>query len=35
MKVTGSWSNGNPFTAIPNYSRLNRGGSSDVWFKDQ
>jgi uncharacterized protein len=35
VKITGKWSNGTNFTAIPNYARLNRGGSSAVWFKDQ
>ena len=36
LKITGTWSNGTtPLIAIPNYSRLNRGGSSDVWFRDQ
>ena len=36
MKITGNWTNGAAFTAIPNYARLNRGGnSSAVWFKDQ
>jgi DUF1680 family protein len=33
--ITGSYINGNPFFAIPNYSRLNRGGSSSVWFSGQ
>jgi hypothetical protein len=27
--------NGKPLTAIPNYARLNRGGRSIVWIKDQ
>jgi uncharacterized protein len=35
LKITGTWTNGVPLIAIPNYSRLNRGGSSDVWFRDQ
>ncbi len=36
LKITGTWSDGTtPLIAIPNYSRLNRGGSSDVWFRDQ
>jgi len=35
LKISSTWSNGTPFIAIPNYSRLNRGGSSDVWFKDR
>ena len=35
MKITGIWTNGAALTAIPNYSRLNRGGSSAVWFRDQ
>ena len=35
MKITGAWTNGAALTAIPNYARLNRGGSSAVWFRDQ
>lgn len=35
LKITGTWSNGTNLIAIPNYSRLNRGGSSSVWFRDQ
>ncbi len=35
LKITGTWSNSTPLIAIPNYSRLNRGGSSDVWVRDQ
>ena len=35
MLINGSWSNGSTFMAIPNYARLNRGGSSAVWFRDQ
>ena len=35
LKITGTWTNGTPLIAIPNYSRLNRGGSSDVWVRDQ
>ncbi len=35
MKITGVWTNGAALTAIPNYARLNRGGSSAVWFRDQ
>jgi DUF1680 family protein len=36
QKITGTWNDGvTPFIAIPNYSRLNRGGSSAVWFRDQ
>jgi uncharacterized protein len=36
LKITGTWSGSTtPLIAIPNYSRLNRGGSSDVWFRDQ
>jgi DUF1680 family protein len=33
--INGQWSNGSTFMAIPNYARLNRGGSTAVWFKDQ
>jgi uncharacterized protein len=35
LKITGAWTNGAALTAIPNYARLNRGGSSAVWFRDQ
>jgi DUF1680 family protein len=35
MKITGKWTNGTGLMAIPNYARLNRGGSSAVWFRDQ
>ncbi len=35
MLITGNWTNGAPLTAIPNYARLNRGGSTAVWLKDQ
>ena len=35
LKITGTWTNGAALTAIPNYARLNRGGSSAVWFRDQ
>ena len=33
--IKGTFTNGNPFVAIPNYARLNRGGRSIVWIKDQ
>jgi len=35
MVIKGTWAGGNPLLAIPNYSRLNRGGRSLVWIKDQ
>ncbi|MCX8155587.1 MAG: glycoside hydrolase family 127 protein [Verrucomicrobiae bacterium] len=33
--IKGVWANGAPLLAIPNYARLNRGGRSMVWMKDQ
>lgn len=35
MVIKGSFADGSPMMAIPNYSRLNRGGRSIVWIKDQ
>lgn len=35
MRITGARNNGASLTAIPYYSRLNRGGSSAVRFRDQ
>ncbi|MCX5683025.1 MAG: glycoside hydrolase family 127 protein, partial [Planctomycetota bacterium] len=35
MVIKGEWADGKPLTAIPNYARLNRGGRSSVWIKDQ
>jgi hypothetical protein len=35
LAIKGAFSNGTPFIAIPNYARLNRGGRSIVWAKDQ
>jgi DUF1680 family protein len=35
MQVTGTFNNGSKLTAIPNYARLNRGGSTAVWFSGQ
>jgi hypothetical protein len=35
MVIKGAFANGAPLTAIPNYARLNRGGRSIVWLKDQ
>ena len=32
--IKGSFSDGKPLLAIPNYARLNRGGRSLVWIKD-
>ncbi|MCX6866807.1 MAG: glycoside hydrolase family 127 protein, partial [Verrucomicrobia bacterium] len=34
MVVKGSFKDGKPMLAIPNYARLNRGGRSLVWIKD-
>jgi DUF1680 family protein len=33
VTIRGSFSDGKPFTAIPNYARNNRGGRSIVWIK--
>ncbi len=33
MVIQGALAGGQPFTAIPNYARLNRGGRSIVWIK--
>ena len=33
--ITGTFNDGSPLLAVPNYSRLNRGGSSSVWFSGQ
>lgn len=33
--IKGQWADGKPLLAIPNYARLNRGGRSVVWLKDQ
>lgn len=35
MVIKGAFANGMPMTAVPNYARLNRGGRSIVWVKDQ
>ena len=35
VQITGTFNNGSRLLAIPNYARLNRGGSSSVWFKSQ
>jgi uncharacterized protein len=35
MTVRGRWANGEPLLAIPNFARLNRGGRSIVWIKDE
>jgi len=35
MVIKGAYTDGTPMTAIPNYARLNRGGRSIVWLKDQ
>jgi DUF1680 family protein len=33
--IQGEWSDGKALLAIPNYARLNRGGRSIVWIKEQ
>lgn len=33
MVIKGTFANGQPLLAIPNYARLNRGGRSIVWLK--
>jgi hypothetical protein len=35
LAVTGKFAGGKPLLAIPNYARLNRGGRSVVWMRDQ
>jgi len=35
LVIKGSFANGAPMTAIPNYARLNRGGRSIVWIKEK
>jgi hypothetical protein len=35
MVIKGKFADGSPLTAIPNYARLNRGGRSLVWIRDQ
>ena len=35
MVIRGSFANGTPLTAIPNYARNNRSGRSLVWIKDR
>jgi hypothetical protein len=34
MVIKGKFTDGSPLTAIPNYARLNRGGRSLVWIRD-
>jgi hypothetical protein len=34
MIIKGKFADGSPLTAIPNYARLNRGGRSLVWIRD-
>jgi DUF1680 family protein len=34
-EITGNYTDGSSLIAIPNYARLNRGGSSAVWFSGQ
>jgi DUF1680 family protein len=33
--IKGTWSDGTPLVAIPNFARNNRGGRSMVWIRDQ
>jgi DUF1680 family protein/alpha-L-arabinofuranosidase len=35
MVIRGEFADGKPMLAIPNYARLNRGGRSLVWIKDE
>jgi DUF1680 family protein len=35
MVIRSTANDGSPLLAIPNYARLNRGGRSVVWLKDQ
>ncbi len=35
MVMRGTFADGAPLTAIPNYARNNRGGRSLVWIKDR
>ncbi|MEI6675242.1 MAG: beta-L-arabinofuranosidase domain-containing protein, partial [Verrucomicrobiota bacterium] len=35
MVIQGTYQDGKPLLAIPNYARLNRGGRSLVWIKDR
>jgi DUF1680 family protein len=35
VQITGTFNNGSALIAIPNYARLNRGGSTAVWFTEQ
>jgi DUF1680 family protein len=35
MKITGTFTNGSSLVAIPNYARMNRGGSCRVWIPSQ
>jgi DUF1680 family protein len=35
MVIRSTAKDGSPLLAIPNYARLNRGGRSVVWLKDQ
>lgn len=34
MTIRGTWSDGTPLLAIPNYARNNRGGRSMVWIRE-
>ena len=35
MVIQGEFADGKPMMAIPNYARLNRGGRSIVWIREQ
>jgi len=35
MTIRGSFQDGTAMTAVPNYARLNRGGRSIVWIRDE
>ncbi|MBI5831518.1 MAG: glycoside hydrolase family 127 protein [Armatimonadetes bacterium] len=33
--IRGTWADGSPLLAVPNYARLNRGGRSVVWVREK
>jgi hypothetical protein len=35
MVLNGTFADGSPMIAIPNYARENRGGRSIVWIRDR
>jgi len=34
LAINGSFADGSPLMAIPNYARVNRGGQFAVWMKE-